>query len=455
MIYPRLKLARNLLCDDGVIFISIDDNEQANLKRLCDEVFGEENFVANVAWEKRYTRSNNAKRFYSLKDGIIVYRKSERLEYIKEERTAKSDSGYSNPDNDPRGAWTTSSYVNPATKEKRRNLVYKIVNPFSNEKVSHPTHAWKHSKESYEQHVEENRLWWGKDGTAQYPRLKIFLAAQTDGLVPIDLWHYKETGTTDDAGLEIKELFGGQAVFDTPKPTKLIKRMLGMATNGNGDEVVLDFFAGSASTAHAVYLKNFEDRGNRRCISVQLPEVTDEKSEAFKAGYKNIAEISKERIRRAGKKIKEDNADKEGIDNLDTGFRVFKIDSSNMVDVHISPDEANPELFDTHIENIKKDRSSEDLLFQVLLDWGVDLSLPIIREDIAGKEVFFVDGNALVACFDDGINEEFVTELATRKPLRVVFRDDGFGSGKDGDSVKINVEQVFKLKSPATDIKVI
>ena len=264
-----------------------------------------------------------------------------------------------------------------------------------------------------------------------------------------------EVGSNDEASKEISELFGAPKIFDTPKPYRLIQRMLQTSTAKGGDEIILDFFSGSGSTAHAVMQLNAEDGGTRQCISVQLPEVTNDKSEAFKAGYKTIAEISKERIRRAGKKIKQDNAGKEGRENLDTGFRVFKIDSSNMVDVHVSPDEAHPELFDTHVENIKKDRSSEDLLFQVLLDWGVDLSLPIIREEIAGKEVFFVDDNALVACFDEGINEEFVTELATRKPLRVVFRDDGFGSGKDGDSVKINVEQVFKLKSPATDIKVI
>jgi len=200
---------------------------------------------------------------------------------------------------------------------------------------------------------------------------------------------------------------------------------------------------------------NAEDGGSRKCISVQLPEECEEKSEAFKTGYKNIAEISKERIRRAGKKIKEDNADKEGIENLDIGFRVFKIDSSNMVDVTLSPDEANLDIFDAQVVNIKKDRSPEDLLFQVLLDWGVDLTLPIDRQEIDGKTVFFVDGNALVACSDGDINEDFVKKIAEKQPLRVVFRDDGFGSGNNADSVKINVEQIFKLKSPATDIKVI
>ncbi|MDQ7074859.1 MAG: DNA methyltransferase, partial [Gammaproteobacteria bacterium] len=216
-------------------------------------------------------------------------------------------------------------------------------------------------------------------------------------------------------------------------------------------DIILDFFAGSATTAHAVMQLNAGDGRNRKCISVQLPEETDKKSEADKAGYKNIAEISKERIRRAGKKIKEDNADKDGIENLDIGFRVFKIDSSNMVDVTLSPDEAHPDMFEEQVGNIKKDRSSEDLLFQVLLDWGVDLSLPILQEDIEGKKVFFVDGNALAACFDENINENFVKKLAEKQPLRVVFRDDGFAS----DAVKINVEQIFKLKSPTTDIKVI
>jgi len=263
-------------------------------------------------------------------------------------------------------------------------------------------------------------------------------------MVPIDVWDYKSSGTTDEGGSEIKKIFGG-AVFDTPKPVKLIQRMLGIASQEHDKEIVLDFFAGSSSTAHAVMQQNAEDDGNRTFIMVQLPEPCPEKSEAFKAGYKTIAEISKERIRRAGKKIGNDKS------HVDIGFRVLKIDTSNMADVYYTPDALDKSDLDLFVDNIKPDRTDEDLLFQVMLDWGVDLALPIEKKIIQNKTVFFVDGDALAACFDaeGGIDEAFVKELATHKPLRVVFRDAGF---KDS-AVKINVEQIFKLLSPATDVK--
>jgi adenine-specific DNA-methyltransferase len=447
MIYSRLKLSRNLLKEDGLIFISIDDGEVANLRRCCDEIFGENNFIAQIAWEKRYTRSNNAKRFYSLKDNIIVFRKSEQLDLIKEKRTEKADSGYRNPDNDPKGAWTTSSYVNPATKEARPNLVYGIINPLTGEAVHHPTHAWKFSLAEHKAHVESNRMWWGGDGSAEFPRLKIYLSDQTEGMVPIDLWDYKSSGTTDEGGSEIKSLFGS-AVFDTPKPTKLIKRMLGIATEVSSNDIILDFFAGSATTAHAVIQLNSEDGGNRKFIMVQLPEPCLEKSEALKAGYKTIAEIGKERIRRAGTQILAGsyNADWK----RDIGFRVMKVDTSNMADIYYIPDNVEQKKLLDAVSNIKSDRNNpEDLLFQVLVDWGVDLTLPIRKEQIQKKDIFFVDSNALVACFDRGITEELVKELADRKPLRVVLRDNGFES----DAVKINVDQIFKQMSPSTEVK--
>ncbi|MDA0967482.1 MAG: site-specific DNA-methyltransferase [Proteobacteria bacterium] len=454
MVYPRLKLARNLLRDDGLIFISIDDNEQANLKRLCDEVFGEDNFIGNIIWEKRYGRSNNAKLMTNSTEHIILYRKSSAIEILREVRSVNHNEGYSNPDNDKRGVWTSVSFVNQVTCDARPNLTYTIKNPNTGEEINHPTNAWKVSQEKYKTFLEENRLHWGADGKAKYPRIKRFLSELDDGMVPVNFWKFKEAGTVDMGTKEVKALMDIDA-FTFPKPPLLIKKMLSLFTPSETikpkEDIVLDFFAGSGTTAHAVMQLNAEDGGNRKCISVQLPEATDEKSEAFKAGYKNIAEISKERIRRAGKKIKEDNAGKEGIENLDVGFRVFKIDSSNMEDVHLTPDETRLELFDALEGNIKKDRTPEDLLFQVLLDWGVDLSLPIECNNIDGKQVFFVDDNALAACFEEGINEDFVKQLAERQPLRVVFRDDGFAN----DAVKINIEQIFKLKSPATDIKVI
>ena len=446
MIFSRLRLARNLLSDMGIIFISIDDGEVANLRKVCDEVFGENNFVAQIAWEKRYTRSNNAKRFYSLKDTIIVYRKSEKLEVIKEPRTEKSDSNYRNLDDDPRGPWMTSSYVNPATKEARPNLVYGIKNPFTDQMVTHPTHAWKYSKSENEIHIAEGRLWWGKDGRAEFPRLKLFLTEQTDGLVPVDVWDYKSSGTTDEGGQEIKRLFGS-AVFDTPKPTKLIRRMLGIATSSNAGDLVLDFFSGSSSTADAVLQMNAQDGGNRRFIMVQLPEATDPKSPAGKAGLSTIAEIGKERIRRAGQTVLK--GERHPNWKRDVGFRVLKVDSSNMEDVFYRPDDVDQKNLLEAVDHIKHDREAEDLLFQVLVDWGVDLTLPIRRDTVHGKSVFFVDQNALVACFDRGVSEEVVKELAKTEPLRLVFRDNGF----DSDAVRINVEQIFRQLSPATEVK--
>lgn len=446
MMMSRLRLTRNLLSELGIIFISIDDGEVANLRKVCDEVFGENNFVAQVAWEKRYTRSNNAKRFYSLKDTILVYRKSEKLDVIKEKRTEKSDANYRNLDDDPRGPWMTSSYVNPATKAERPNLVYGIENPFTREIVDHPTHAWKYSKSENELHIAEKRLWWGKDGRAEFPRLKLFLSEQTGGLVPIDVWDYKSSGTTDEGGQEIKALFAG-AVFDTPKPTKLILRMLGIATSPNAEDIILDFFSGSSSTAHAVLRMNADDGGNRRFIMVQLPEAVDQQSTAGKAGFKTIAELGKERIRRAGKKILEGECHPDW--NRDVGFRVLKVDTSNMKDVYYRPDELKQSDLIDMVDNVKEGRTAEDLLFQVLVDWGVDLTLPIRRETVQGKTVFFVDDNALVACFDRGVTEDLVKELAGHEPLRVVFRDNGFVS----DAVKINVEQIFRQLSPTTDVK--
>jgi adenine-specific DNA-methyltransferase len=446
MMYPRLKLARNLLREDGLLFISIDKGEVANLRKVVDEIFGEDNFLASIVWEKRFTRSNNAKTFATLTESILCYRKSSIIEVIREPRNEKADSIYTNPDNDPRGVWTSVSYVNPATKEQRKNLVYPIVNPITGKQVDHPTNAWKYEKSSHEVHVKEDKLYWGKTGENTYPRLKKFLTEMDGGMVPVDLWDRKSTGTTDEGSKQLEELFGVK-VFDFPKPHSLVQRALRLGTAEN--DIVLDFFSGSATTAHAVMALNADDGGKRRYIMVQLPEVCDEKSAALNAGYNTIAEIGKERIRRAGKKIKDDNANKVGIDQLDIGFRVLKIDSSNMKDVYYAPDTVQQGDLLDQVSNIREDRTPEDLLFQVLLDWGVDLSLPITQETIAGKAVFFVDGNALAACFDTGINEAFVKELAARKPLRVVFRDAGFSS----DSVKINVEQIFKLVSPSTEVK--
>ena len=289
MMYPRLVLLRQFLRDDGAIFISIDDNEVATLRLLMDEIFGESNFLASIAWEKRYTRSNNAKMFYSLKDYVISYRRSPVLSILKEPRNEKSDGNYANPDNDTRGPWMTSSYVNPATKDKRPNLVYVLTNPVTQVQVDHPTHAWKYAKEEHLRHVSDNRLWWGKSGEARFPRLKLFLNEQTKGLVPVDLWSHEETGTTDDGGNEVKEIFG-HAAFDTPKPASLIQRILRLSTDK--DSLILDSFAGSGTTGHAVLKQNAEDGGDRCFILVEMDEgiarnVTAERVRRVSTGYTN------------------------------------------------------------------------------------------------------------------------------------------------------------------------
>ena len=451
MIYPRLKLAKDLLAEDGIIFVSIDEHESHNMRKICDEIFGAENFISQIVWEKRYTRSNNAKRFTTLTEPIICYVKSiTSVTDIKEKRSDKADSIYSNPDNDPRGAWTSVSYVNPATKEQRPNLVYPILNPITGVVVEHPTNAWKYEKSTYDKHVQENRLYWGKAGENTYPRLKKFLSEMDGGMVPVDLWRQEDTGTTDQGSKELESLLG-RKIFDFPKPQSLVKRIISLILNGDDgkNNIILDFFSGSATTAHAVMQLNAEDGGHRKFIMVQLPEATDEKSEARKAGYKTICEIGKERIRRAGKKIKEDSP--LTTQGLDTGFRVLKCDTSNMKEVYYNPAEYEASLFSSLEDNIKEDRTPEDLLFQVMLDLGVLLSSKIEKTTIAGKKVFNVEDNYLIACFDSDVTEETITAIAKQKPYYFVMRDSSMAS----DSVATNFDQIFATYSPDAVRKVL
>lgn len=443
MIYPRLKLARNLLSDKGLIFISIDDNELQNLKCVCDQVFGEINFISNIIWEKRFTRSNNAKRFYNLTENILCYRKNELLDIIKEPRSQKANSNYSNPDNDDRGPWTTSSYVNPATKEERPNLVYEIERPDSTETVKHITHAWKYEYSKYLSHKADNRLYWGLNKEHKYPRLKLFLSEMDNGMVPVNLWKREDVGTTDEAGKSLEELFGSK-IFDFPKPIGLLKKAINLnCTNG---DIVLDFFSGSGTLSEAIFSINHERKTHLKFIMVQLPEIVGLTKTASMAGFKNICEIGKERIRRAAKKIKEEtNAD------IDYGFRVYRLDDSNMQDVYYTPQDYEQQNLELFADNVKPDRTAEDLLTQVILDWGLPLSLKIEKVDIEGKEVFKVAGNSLYACFDSGVDEAFAKAIAKQKPLRIVFKDASF---KD-DTAKSNVKQLLKQLSPETEMRVI
>jgi len=448
MMYPRLKLARNLLKDDGVIFISLDDGEIANLRKICDEIFGEDNFIANIIWEKRFTRSNNSKTFATLTEHILCYRKSNVLSEIKEPRNEKSDSTYTNPDNDSRGVWTSVSYVNPATKEQRPNLSYNLENPITKSVVIHPTNAWKYSKETHLQHIEENRLYWGKEGNNTYPRLKRFLFEMDNGMVPVNFWTRKDAGTTDEASKSLESIMNLK-VFDFPKPITLIMKAMKIAMKE--EDIILDFFSGSATTAHSTMQLNSEDNGSRKYICVQLQEETDEKSEAYKAGYENICEIGKERIRRAGDKIIADNPDKD-LSNLDIGFKVYKLDSSNIKEWDSDFDNLETNLLDA-VDNIKSDRTSEDLLYEILLKYGLDLTLPIEELTIEGKTVYNIGYGALVVCLDDNITitvveaiAEFIKEQVVydeekkKRHARVVFKDKSFAD----TNVKTNAIQVLK-----------
>lgn len=455
MMYPRLQLARNLLTDDGVIFISIDDNEVHNLRKICDEVFGEENFVTQIIWEKAFSPINLKKHFSESHDYIICYAKNLNLLHSNGlRRTQESDNRYQNLDNDKRGPWTSGDLsVGPAIESK----IFPITTPSG--RVVYPPngYCWRLTKERFEEFVNDNRIWFGEKGD-NVPRIKRFLSEVKNGITPMTLWKHSEVGHSQSAAQNLKKLFEDKAYFDYPKPVDLIKRCLEIYSNS--ESIILDFFSGSATTAHAVMQLNAEDGGNRKFIMVQLPEETDPKSEAYKAGYKNICEIGKERIRRAGKKIEEelkakskevDLFDEKENKTLDTGFRVLKVDSSNMKDVYCSPSEYNQQLLLELESNIKEDRTDIDLLYGVLLDWGVPLSLPHITEKIGGKDVHFVNDTDLVACFEENIPEEVIREIAKRKPLRVVFRDSSFRSSPD----KINVTEIFKTLSPETTIKVI
>ena len=440
MMYSRLRLARNLLRYDGMIFISIDDNELANLKRLCDDIFGERNFLADVIWQKKYAATNDVKGFSNLHDYILVYGKSDKFERNLLPRTEEQNKPYKNNDNDGKGFWRSDNLL---VKSFSTSGVYPIVNPNTGQEYYPPKgSSWRASKSTMKVWLEERRVFFGKDGLGA-PQLKRYLNEVQQGRVPTTWWPFNEVGHNDAANKEVRSLFNSKAPFDTPKPTKLIAQMLKIGSSK--DSIILDFFAGSGTTAHAVMKLNAEDNGKRKFICVQLPEKTDEKSDAFKAGFINIAEISKERIRRAGSQILQ-NLDENK--SLDVGFRVLKIDSSNMKDIYYQPEQYDKTMLDHMVSHIKEDRSAEDLLFQVMLDWGIELSLPIERKTINGSEVYFVAGNTLVACFDK-FTMNVVDEIAKIKPLRVVSTELAIMHDQD----KTNIKERFKQLSPDTEVK--
>lgn len=441
MIYPRLMVARSLLTEDGVIFISIDDNEVRNLRNICDEVFGEANFVTQIIWQKIHSTKNDARYFSENHEYALVYAKNKenyKVELLP--RTEEMNQRYKNPDNDPRGPWQSGDLV---ASGERSNGHYLITSPKSGKTFDVPQGKhWVYSEKNLQQLVLDNQIWFGEDGNS-FPRKKRFLSDVQDGRTASTIWLSEEVGHNQTATREVKQLFDDNKYFDFPKPVTYIKQMLKISTTLN--DVILDFFSGSATTAHAVMQLNAEDEGNRKFIMVQLPEETAEDSEAFKAGYKNIPEIGKERIRRAGKKIKEESP--LTTQNLDTGFRVFRLDESNYEEVSISPKDYDQDQLQLFADNIKQDRTDLDLLFGAMLAWGVTLDLPMTKETVDGCTIYTVNNGDLVACFSEGITDKVVTAMASKMPLRVLFRDSCFTQ----DAQKINIYEQFKQAMEWTD----
>lgn len=443
MLYPRLKLAKDLLSDDGVIFISIDDNEQENLKKCCDEVFGSQNFVAQLVWERAYAPKNDAKYISNSHDYILIYAKNINDFVIgRLPRTAEANARYQNPDNDPRGVWKPSDM---SVKTYNVACDYPITAP-SGRIIEPPAgRCWSLSKNAFLERLQDNRIYFGIDGN-NTPCIKRFLTElKYDGMAPTSIMFYKDVGHSQEGAKEVTSLMNA-GVFDGPKPVRLLLRLLTLA-NLDENSIVLDFFSGSATTAHALMIYNIEKNKNCKSILVQVPENTDKKGTAYKAGYKNICEIGKERIRRAARKIAEENPEAQ----FDGGFRVLKCDNSNMKDVYYQSSEYEPSLFSSLEDNIKEDRTPEDLLFQVMLDLGVLLSGKIEETTIAGKKIFNVEDNYLIACFDDNVTDEVITEIAKQQPYYFVMRDSSMAS----DSVATNFEQIFATYSPSTERRVL
>ena len=450
MLYPRLKLAKDLLKDDGAIFISIDDNEVNNLQRLCNEVFGESNYVATFPWRKRTAKSDVPFGVSQDYEWILCYSKSNAFMASVEGKERK----YFVSDDFPGRPWRIHDLTKQTTASERPNSYFTIVNPKNGKEYPcNPNATWRITKETFDDYYNSGRLVFPGD----YPFLNISKpvlrywkeddmkkAGDSFGRVAVSTKFPDTIGMSQDGTKEITDLLKAK-VFNFPKPSSLIKFLASIHTSE--DDYIVDFFSGSATTAQSIMQLNAEDGGNRKFIVVQFPEITEEKSEAYKAGYKNICEIGKERIRRAGKKIKEDSP--MTTQDLDIGFRVLKCDTSNMKEVFYKPDEV--EQFDNYANNIKDDRTPEDLLFQVMLDLGVLLSSKIEETTIAGCKVFNVAEGFLYACFDNNISDEVVTAIAKEQPYYAVFRDSGMAS----DSVLTNFDQIFASISPSTVRKVL
>ena len=464
MIYPRLKIAKDLLSNDGVVFISIDDNELNSIISMGKEIFGADNYIATFIWEKRKTREN--RKIVSVRhDYIVCFIKNfeQRTDAIGlEPMNDDAIDRYKNPDGDPRGVWTSVPAIAQAG-HGTQNQFYTLTSPKGLEFNPPSGSCWRYTKEKMQEAIADNRIWFGSDGMG-VPRIKKFLTEGKQGLTPETMLFADKVGTNDSAKRELVALFGGIAVFETPKPVSLIAHFIRIC-NDSENGIFLDFFSGTGTTAHAVMQVNAEDGRHRKFIMVQLPEKTDEKSEAYKAGYKNICEIGKERIRRAGKQILSAGGQlsMDGVrldtnstlntpnSTLDVGFRCLRLDSSNMENVYYTPEETQQQDMFSLVDNVKPDRTPEDLLFQVMLDLGVLLSSPIEVKEIAGKKVFNVADGFLLACFDHDVTEDTVKAIAQMKPYYAVFRDSSMAN----DSVATNFEQIFETYSPDTVRKVL
>lgn len=456
MMYPRLYLARNLLRDDGAIFISIDDHELSRLRELCDQIFGEENFKSDIAWQKRYTRSNNTVDFTTVVEHLLVYAKSEAFEVNLLPRTQEADARYSNPDNDPRGEWKGASFLNPASPQDRPNLCYPLRNPNTGETVNPTTNAWRRSQEAFKELLADNRLYWGPDGKASVPSIKMFLS-EARGLTPTNFWGYDYAGHTDEGTRDLEVLIPGK-VFNNPKPVQLVRRILEHACDGPGD-IVLDFFAGSSVTAQAAIELNLEDGGSRKFILVQLPEPVEDDSNAAKAGFSTIAQIGRERVRRAigkARKAVDGQLDLDQRGAADLGFKAFRLDRSNfriwdgLVDP-ADPDDLARQL-ELHVDHRRSESTPDDIVHEILLKAGFPLSTKVEQVTLAGSNVFSIEAGALLICLEKDITSELVDALADANPSQVICLDEGF---KGNDQLKANAVQTFKARTQAEESEIV
>lgn len=466
MMYPRLFLAKNLLREDGVIFISIDDGEVSHLRKLCDDIFGEENFIANIVWQKKQSPQNDATNFSDMHDHIVVYAKKKKESKNDETgwnrnllpRSEDQKSRYSNVDDDPRGPWASVDCTSNKSSEQRPNLYYPVLHPTTNEEIwPSKQRVWRYEKETMQNLIDEDRIWWGEDGS-NFPRLKRFLSEVQDGIVPSTWWDRKFAEDNQSARREIRDIFQDSEVdFDTPKPTRLIKRMLQISTNPDNNDIVLDFFAGSCSTAHGTLALN-SDGGNRRFIMIQLPESLDEDSDAYQNGFVNVADIGKERIRRVIQQIKEEKIqdkqlelgeDGEQQTEQDLGFKVFKLTPSNFKvweapGVDIEPEKLKEQL-DAFADHLNPETEEENILYELVLKSGFPLTASIEKRELSAATVYNIEEKKLMICLEKELTFDLLDAIAEQEPNRFICLDNSF-TGKDADALKTNAVQLFKSK---------